>query len=211
MAPSSDQIKVNTKQQKLQNFDSELTEMISGLKSNLKKDSDESPIDQDDDKILLHSDIEPLELKPVEEQIKEQITSIQEPTTITLATSELLSIDNEEKVLLTQTITQSSNVVKRLADIVIDLNTIRPHDIHAPRCILDDKSGLKIILNFAKDKPRSDVAVLVITTTNQSHLPITNYQFEASVPKVMLAFLFCLLNFPINSIFFSPFQYHLAM
>lgn len=151
--------KVNAAQLKFQNFDTELTEMISGLKSNLKKSLDDSPFDPDDDRSLLHIDLESIKLGPTEE-----LTLPQEP--------------------IVETVNQTSNSDKRLAEIVIDLNTIRPHDIYGPRCILDDKSGLKIILNYAKDKPRVDVAVLVITTTNQSHLPVKNYQFEASVSKV---------------------------
>lgn len=155
------QDKVNATQLKFQNFDSELTELISGLKSNLTKETDEMPIDLDDDKLLLDNDVEPIELKPVANE---------EPKT--------------ELIIESPAVNQSICANKRLADIVIDFNTIRPHDEHGPRCILDDKTGLKILLNFAKDKPRPDVAVLVITTTNQSHLPVTNYQFEASVSKV---------------------------
>lgn len=164
--------KVNVTQLKFQKFDTELTEIISGLKSNLKKSLDDSPFDPDDDTSLLHIDLEPIKPGTAEDVTPAQITQVlQEPI-----------VENHEMV--EQTVNQTTNSNKRLADIVIDLNTIRPHDIHEPRCILDDKLGLKIILNFAKDKPRSDVAVLVITTTNQSHLPIKNYQFEASVSKV---------------------------
>lgn len=164
--------KVNATQLKFQNFDTELTEMISGLKSNLKKGLDDSPFDPDDDKSLLQIDLEPI--KP---GFAEELTPISQEEIV--ENHDILHI---EKVK--QTLNQTTNFNKRLADVVIDLNTIRPHDIHGPRCILDDKSGLRIILNFAKDKPRADVAVLVITTTNQSHLPVKNYQFEASVSKV---------------------------
>lgn len=164
------QDKVNATQLKFQNFDSELTQLISGLKSNLKRDSEDSPI-LDDDKLLLDNDVEPLELTPTKEvttamAVKE--TSEQEVTSTTT--------DGEAA--------SQSNVIKALSDIVVDLNEIRPHDDHMPQCILEEKSGLKIILNFTKDKPRSDVAVLVITTTNHNNLPVRNFQFEASVPKV---------------------------
>lgn len=159
--------KVNATQLKFQNFDTELTEMISGLKSNLKKSLNDPLFDQDDDKSLLHIDLEIIKLESAEE---------------TPQVSQDAIVKNNE--LVEQTVNSTSNSNKRLADIEINLNSIRPHDIHGPRCILDDKSGLKIILNFAKDKPRANVAVLVITTTNQSHLPVKNYQFEASVSKV---------------------------
>lgn len=163
-------------QRKFQNFDSEITQLISGLKSNLTKEPEEElPSLIDDDKLLLDNDDEPLGLTPtnypsdelVAEKINEQKTSVTVTTTIS----------NGSAVQV--------NLNKPLADIVVDLNEIRPHDDYAPRCIMDEKSGLKIILNFTKEKPRTDVAVLVITTTNQNRLCIRNFQFEASVPKVI--------------------------
>lgn len=164
--------KVNATQLKFQNFDTELTEIISGLKSNLKRCFDDSPVDPDDDRSLLQIDHESFEPGSTEE-----LTPIAQEEIV--ENHDILHIE-----MVKQTLNQTANFNKRLADVAIDLNTIRPHDIHGPRCILNDKLGLKIILNFAKDKPRADVAVLVITTTNQSHLPVKNYQFEASVSKV---------------------------
>lgn len=163
--------KVKATQLKFQNFDTELNKMISGLKSNLNKSLDNSPCDPDDDRSLLHIDFEPIEPESAEKQAPPQEPIIKNHDE---------TFDNNNKTV-NQTMNSNN---KRLADIVIDLNTIRLHDIHEPKCILDDKTGLKIILNFAKDKPRADVAVLVITTTNQSYLPVKNYQFEASVSKV---------------------------
>lgn len=152
--------KVNATQKKFQNFDSELTQLISGLKSNLSKESDESP-QQDDDKLLL-DDIETPEKSPIKV----------EPVDDSIASKTEGECSNQ------------MNVNKPLAEIVIDLNEIRPHDEHAPRCIMDEKCGLKITMNFTKDKPRPDISVLVITTTNHNKLPIKNFQFEASVQKV---------------------------
>lgn len=161
--------KVNATQKKFQNFDSELTQLISGLKSNLSKEADESP-QKDDDKLLL-DDIEP----PAEK------------SPIKLDPEDDPILDNKINESIATTVAESSNQItvnKPLAEIVIDLNEVRPHDDYAPRCIMDEKCGLKITLNFTKDKPRPDVAVLVITTTNHSKLPIRNFQFEASVQKV---------------------------
>lgn len=131
----------------------------------------------DDDKLLLE-DEEPLELlneatqksNIIDESTASESNSNDHLTTLTHASAE-----------------KPVNLNKPLADIPVDLNDIRPHDIYVPRCIMDDKSGLKIMLNFTKDKPRTDVAVLVITTTNHSSLPVMNFQFEASVPKVINA------------------------
>lgn len=158
---------MNATQKKFQNFDSELTQLISGLKSNLKKETEESPI-LDDDKLLL-DDVEPLGASPIKLEANEPIIIDDLPS----SAQHVISIDEN-----------SSQTNKPLADILVDLNEIRPHDEYAPRCIMDEKSGLKIMLNFTKDKPRPDVAVLVITTTNQNKLPIKHFQFEASVPKV---------------------------
>lgn len=159
------QEKVNATQIKFQNFDSELTQLISGLKSNLKKDSEESP-SVEDEKSLLDNDVEPLDTLPMKKLNDDLLSILSDNTT---ATDEIVV---------------PSNVNKALADIIVDFNDIRPHDDHIPQSIFDEKSGLKIVLNFTKDKPRSDVAVLVITTTNHNSLPVKNFQFEASVPKV---------------------------
>lgn len=160
--------KLKATQKKFQNFDSELTQLVSGLKSNLKKESDESPI-LDDEKLIL-DDIEPLEASPAQ---SEPIHSV---------------VDEPVEQRADESHSQS-NRHRPLADIIVDLNEIRPHDEYPPQCIMDEQSGLKITLNFTKDRPRPDVAVLVITTTNHNKLPIKNFQFEASVPKVC-AFIF---------------------
>lgn len=164
---------MNATQKKFQNFDSELTQLISGLKSNLSKETDESP-QQDDDKLLL-DDIEPVLEK-------------KSPIKLEPKTEPIIDKPNEESVA--SIVGECSNQIsanKPLAEIVIDLNEIRPHDEYAPRSIMDEKGGLKITLNFTKDRPRPDVAVLVITTTNHNKLPIKNFQFEASVQKVEIA------------------------
>lgn len=165
---ASNQEKMNATQLKFQNFDSEITQLISGLKSNLKKEPEEVS-NLDDDNMLLDNDMEPLELTPITRKSCDEL---------------VLNTPNDQQVSSTDESAIQVNLNKPLADIVIDLNDIRPHDNYAPRCIMDEKSGLKIILNFTKDKPRADVAVLVITTMNQNSLPIKNFQFEASVAKV---------------------------
>lgn len=152
---------------KFDNFDTEITELISGLKTNLVKENEITPIE--DDKLILMNDVvttleSEKDLPSTLESQKQEINLVEEP---------IISVAATENVVPN----------KRLADIVIDLNTIRPHDEHLPRCILDE-SGLKIMLNFAKDKPLDSIAVLVITTTNQNSSPVSNFQFEASVSKV---------------------------
>lgn len=173
--------KANAVKTKFENFDSQLSELITGLKSSLAKE-DDSPLD--DDKLLLLSDADTC----VQPQMPTE-PSIVSPAEVPPSAEHV--VDPGVKPAADKAVAESATCsgnshgpVKRLTDIVIDLNAIQPHEVHSPRCILDDKSGLKIVLNFARDRPMDAVAVLVITTTNQSSLPVTNVQFEASVSKV---------------------------
>lgn len=75
-----------------------------------------------------------------------------------------------------------SKELKSLADIEIDLEKINPSKEEA-RIIMNDPSGLKIVLNFAEDHPRPDVSVIVVTVVNQDVERITKFQLDASVSK----------------------------
>lgn len=70
-----------------------------------------------------------------------------------------------------------------LKDISLDISEIEPSETEAPRIIMDEKKGLKILVNFTKDRPAKDVMVLVITVINQGPSAISNFQFDASVSK----------------------------
>lgn len=70
-----------------------------------------------------------------------------------------------------------------LKDIKIDIDDIEPSETEPPRTIVDEKKGLKILVNFTKDSPAKDVMVLVITVINQGSVAISNFQFDASVSK----------------------------
>lgn len=161
---------------KLANFDSELSNLISGLKINLTKETEAdlmagtSTNDLEDDEILLVEQFQmPIETSSVNVEADK---SAVEPQSKTEANDNAVDKANSVEKL------------KALSEMYVDLNSIRPHEKHLSRCILDDSSGLKIILNFAKDRPRDDVSVYVITTTNQNRSPISNYQFDASVTRV---------------------------
>lgn len=71
---------------------------------------------------------------------------------------------------------------KSLAEIHIDLDSIQPSSEPA-RSVLDEDKGLKIMLNFARDRPRDDVLVAVISTINYGSQAVYNFHFDASVPK----------------------------
>ncbi len=73
-------------------------------------------------------------------------------------------------------------VKKSLAELEIDINSIEPSD-EPPRVLLDERKGLKVMLNFAKDRPRDDVLVVVITVINQGAQQVKNFHFDSSVSK----------------------------
>lgn len=50
--------------------------------------------------------------------------------------------------------------------------------------VIEEKNGISVVLHFARDNPRQDVFVVVITTMSKNLKPLTNYLFQAVVPKV---------------------------
>jgi Adaptin C-terminal domain len=90
---------------------------------------------------------------------------------------------------------------KSLADIEIDLDSIEPSNL-PPRIVLEEPKGLKIVLNFAKDRPRPEVTVIVVSTTNEGPESISNFQFDVAVNKVRM-FLESFRRWSENSGFFS--------
>lgn len=73
----------------------------------------------------------------------------------------------------------------KLSDIFVNLESIKPSSI-PPVVALEEKNGLSVILNFAKDKPREDVSVVVVTILSKNESKLTNILFQAVVPKVCL-------------------------
>lgn len=58
---------------------------------------------------------------------------------------------------------------------------------HLEPLTLLDRSGIHISLHFAKDSAalaHPDTAVVVVSTVNTSALPVSDYVFQAAVPKV---------------------------
>lgn len=73
-------------------------------------------------------------------------------------------------------------IKKSLAELEIDVNNMEPSN-EPPRVLVDEIKGLKILMNFAKDRPREDVLVIVLTVINQGSQIVKNFQFDASVSK----------------------------
>lgn len=163
---------------KYENLDSEMIELVSELKFGLRKDQTPAAVTSpgpdlmfcdnnhnEDDTILEHSS---------DEMTGTKSNNIDAP-------SEVLCDNVGEPATK---VDASVDMRKPLSEINIDINTIMPHKTMAPRVILDEDNGLKITLNFTRDRPHRDITVLVITTTNHNSQPISKYQFEASVSRV---------------------------
>ncbi|ELU12059.1 hypothetical protein CAPTEDRAFT_52512, partial [Capitella teleta] len=76
-----------------------------------------------------------------------------------------------------------ATVVEPLTDIFVALQSIQPGS-EAPITPYD-RNGLKVVVHFAKDKPRDDVSVMVISIMSTNSSPVKNVSFQVAVPKVM--------------------------
>lgn len=183
-----------------------MTDLVSELKFGLQRDSKAActPSDDlllgndgslyDDEAILDHNDGDNnTNLNGLIESIQIQCDNNSQKSNENLskaAATSLAGHDEQHTQLQTQTQKQQQPLRKPLSEINVDINTIMPHETLTPRILLDEKDGLKITLNFSRDRPRDDVTVLVITTTNHSSQSITNYQFDASVSRVIITFFY---------------------
>lgn len=71
----------------------------------------------------------------------------------------------------------------KLSDIFVKLESIKPSSI-PPIVALEEKNSISLTFHFAKDKPREDVTVVVVTITSKNENPLKNILFRAIVPKV---------------------------
>lgn len=54
----------------------------------------------------------------------------------------------------------------------------------APPVSAYDKNGLKVLIHVAKDRPREDVIVMVVSVLSTNTSPVKAFVFQAAVPKV---------------------------
>nr|XP_012139106.1 PREDICTED: ADP-ribosylation factor-binding protein GGA3 isoform X1 [Megachile rotundata] len=90
-----------------------------------------------------------------------------------------------DPISTTSTTANTVNVepeIKSLADINVNLQDIKP-GINPPITVIEEKNGISVVLHFAEDNPRQDVFVVVITTMSKNLKPLSNYLFQAVVPK----------------------------
>lgn len=80
---------------------------------------------------------------------------------------------------------KTKSEVKPLTDIDVSLSNVTSGNV-PPMTIFEEENGLTVVLHFCKDKPRPDVNVIVISTTNKNKKPILDFRFQAVVPKVCI-------------------------
>lgn len=117
------------------------------------------------------------EVNQCESQTDDVKTSRDDDFLVDISDEKLLDEENDAKNVSTV----CKNDIK-LNDVFIKLENIQA-STKKPITMLDDKNGISVTLHFAKDKPKEDVSVFVITTISKNSMPLTNYLFQAVVPK----------------------------
>lgn len=160
-------------------FGLDLDSLVDGMKTKLLPQSSQEEINGDDDEAILDSS----DPKPPSTEIVKN--TFEKDANDDLAIITMINKETYDKSILDaggNATVQSKPSFKSLAEIHIDLDCIQPSN-EPPRVILDEDKGLKIMLNFAKDRPRDDVLVAVISTINYGSQAVKNFQFEASISK----------------------------
>lgn len=70
-----------------------------------------------------------------------------------------------------------------LNDLVVPLESIRPSNLLPMQIVT--KNNVSVTFHFAKNCPAASVRVIVISIISTSTLPVSNFQLQAAVPKVM--------------------------
>ncbi|KAK0097803.1 hypothetical protein PV326_013644 [Microctonus aethiopoides] len=95
--------------------------------------------------------------------------------------------DNEENIhnktiINNETPNCIDTEIKPLSDIHVTLEDIKPSS-RSPITVINDKNSISLILNFADGSPRPDISVIVVTTMSKNSKALTNYLFQAVIPK----------------------------
>ncbi|KZC06358.1 PREDICTED: ADP-ribosylation factor-binding protein GGA1 [Dufourea novaeangliae] len=105
-----------------------------------------------------------------------------EKTSMCGNSTQLIAEDTASVTSTTEDIVCIAPKIKPLTDINVSLQDIKP-GINPPITVLEEKNGITVVLHFARDNPREDVFVVVITTMSKNLKPLNNYLFQAVVPK----------------------------
>lgn len=82
------------------------------------------------------------------------------------------------------TIERSPKSEIKLNNVFVKLESIKPSGL-PPMTVLEEKNGVSVTLHLAKDEPKEGVSVYVVTTVSKNEVPMSNYLFQAVVPKVI--------------------------
>ncbi|XP_053392440.1 ADP-ribosylation factor-binding protein GGA1-like isoform X2 [Mercenaria mercenaria] len=123
---------------------------------------------------------------PIPSQIL-QTTPVPSQPTVAMATHPppvaMVSGSGDTTLLGSSPATPKTTEVKPLTDVFVALESIQPGS--APPVSAYDKNGLKVLIHVAKDRPREDVIVMVISVLSTNTSPVKAFIFQAAVPKVM--------------------------
>lgn len=102
--------------------------------------------------------------------------------------------------------------IKILFDLVMyNIYTLFLSSGTLPPLTVVEERGVSVTIHFGQNCPRPDVSVFVVTTTSKSQFPISDYLFQAIVPKViLLIFLQVVFNLPLQYCYFEV-KYHFWM
>jgi hypothetical protein len=87
------------------------------------------------------------------------------------------STSKSHKVALEQYLLNLKINIKFMRILIIILGTAPPVNAY-------DKNGLKALIMVAKDRPRDDVVVMVVSVLSTNTSPVKAFIFQAAVPKV---------------------------
>lgn len=138
------------------------------------------------------SDAEKCEIKNSNSDVSSSSNSLKINTITDLsASNKNVNTESVDARIQQQEVTQLHNAskiadvepeIKPLTDITIKLEDIKP-GVNPPLTVLEERNGITVVLHFAQDSPRPDVSVVVITTMSKNAKPLSNYLFQAVVPK----------------------------
>lgn len=74
------------------------------------------------------------------------------------------------------TTTTTPPTLHSLEDINVDLDSVELRSDVPPRTVLNEAQGLRVVLNFTKEHPREDVAVIVASVANHSAYLVTDIE-----------------------------------
>ncbi|KAI8436980.1 hypothetical protein MSG28_010385 [Choristoneura fumiferana] len=77
---------------------------------------------------------------------------------------------------------QDKNTVEPLTDITVDVKNLVLSEV-PPMTVFKEEGGVTVTLEFCKDKPRDDVSIVIVVTTNNGQHDIEDYKFQPVVPK----------------------------